>query len=194
MFGILVLPIVSLAMQTPVRVYDQGKTRTLKSLMEKCNIFNFPLEDVQQLIREGADPNVAPANSKKTLLCLFHEMKEFAETYKSFIHFLLQNGVDPNKWDQYSPLHYACHYGHIVTVRKLIELNAQVDAKNSYGISPLKRAVEGGYSGIVQVLLEAGAKDDIDFLDAYGDTPRKLATEPKQQRILDLFEEFQKKS
>lgn len=194
-FGTLIFLNVSIfAMQLPVRVYDQEKTRKLKALRAKCDIYALPVEEVQKLILEGADPNATPGTSRKTLLCHFHEIKEYAETYQSFIHFLLESGTDPNKWEYFSPLHYACSYGHIITVRKLIEKKAQVDAKNCHGISPLKKAVEGGFPGVVQVLLENGAKNDIDFLDAGGDTPKSFAIENNHQKILDLFEKFQKKS
>lgn len=194
MFGMLVWPAVSFTMQAPVRVYDQEKTSKLKTLMNRNNVYNLPMEEVQKLILEGADPNIVPGNSKNTLLCGLHELRDWATMHQGFIHFLLQNGVDPNKWDNISPLHRACEFGHIITVRKLIENKAQVDAKTSNGASPLKSAVEGGYPGIVQVLLENGAVDDIDFLDADGYTPKSLAGEKKLEKILDLFEKFQKKS
>lgn len=182
--------------QPPTRVYNAQNTSMLTELMQRNNIFVLPILEAQQLILTGADPDVtAPDHGFGiTLLTASFLNDDFAEKHEEFICFLLDHNADPNKWRYTGPLHNACANGQILVVRKLIEKNAKVTAKTSKGISPLKNAVEGNFPGIVQILLENGAADDIDFLDAYGDTPISVAKEKKLQKIIQLFERYQNKS
>jgi ankyrin repeat protein len=74
---------------------------------------------------------------------------------------LVQKGADINAKDYESntPLHFACMYGHIEAVRLLIEMDAKPDVQASgLGRTPMKIAETNGYTEIVQILKDAGAK------------------------------------
>ncbi|CAH1800418.1 unnamed protein product [Owenia fusiformis] len=51
----------------------------------------------------------------------------------------------------------AAHYGSVPIVEFLIESGANVNAKNSEGLSPLMRACEKGHLDVAQTLMDAGA-------------------------------------
>lgn len=197
---IIVLSLSIEAMQQPVQVYNQQSTDNLKMLMIKHNVHTLPQEEVKTLILAGADPDITTGEGKgnfgeSTLLAMFFLVSDFSKREdEKFVTFLLDQEANPNKWNFQSPLHDACRKGYILMVRKLIEKKAQVNAKTIMGMSPLLRAVEGDFAGIVQVLLENGAKADIDFLDAHGNTPMSVARKEKLERVLELFEQYQQKS
>jgi ankyrin repeat protein len=74
---------------------------------------------------------------------------------------LVQKGADINAKDYESntPLHFACMYGHIEAVRLLIGMDAKPDVQASgLGRTPMKIAETNGYTEIVQILKDAGAK------------------------------------
>lgn len=167
-------------MQQPMRVYNRQNTDNLKMLMIKHSVCTLPQEEVQRLILAGADPDIITREGyfdKCKLLSAFVSASQHSNREDDkFITFLLDHGADPNKWFFQSPLHVACRNGYILMVQQIIEKKAQVNAKARSGASPLLRAVEGNFAGVVQVLIENGAVGDIDFLDAHGDTPKSLAS------------------
>ena len=63
---------------------------------------------------------------------------------------LLEAGADVNELVEddngimCTPLYYACGYGHLDTVRLLLQHGAEVDTANSKGFTPLHREREGG--------------------------------------------------
>ena len=69
-------------------------------------------------------------------------------------------------------LHCACRDGQKETALELIDLGADIDAKNKYGGTPLHYACDG-YVDIVQILIVRGA--DISAKKNDGDTPLHLA-------------------
>jgi len=76
---------------------------------------------------------------------------------------LLQQPRNPNFSDAQdahgrTPLHHASQYGHVDTIRLLIEARADSNKANtSDGTTPLLRAAEKSHVEIVRVLIEAGA-------------------------------------
>ena len=59
--------------------------------------------------------------------------------------------------DKASDLHLACRHGEHATVQLLLQRGADVQAKDSWGWTPLHCAVEGGHVSTVQALLQAQA-------------------------------------
>lgn len=54
----------------------------------------------------------------------------------------------------YTPLHIACHQGHINMVRLLIEHGAEVNPVTSAGYTPLHQAAQQGHVLVINLLLK----------------------------------------
>ncbi|XP_069701730.1 uncharacterized protein [Periplaneta americana] len=71
-------------------------------------------------------------------------------------------------------LHQAARYGHFTLVRYLVELGAELDAKDSvHSMTPLMWAAERSHTDIVQFLRKRGA--DVNLSDKNGQTAHLLA-------------------
>ena len=82
---------------------------------------------------------------------------------------LIANGIDINSLDDdgFAPLHFAVQGNHKEAVRLLLECGAIADIKDSYGNTPLMRALDSCYAAmatdkadpgvIIKMLLHAGA-------------------------------------
>ena len=66
-------------------------------------------------------------------------------------------------------------------IKFLIKNGADVTGKDRYGNTPLFQAIEGGYLGIVKLLIEEGANPDTDAKSRYGRIPIV------NSKILDLL-------
>lgn len=78
---------------------------------------------------------------------------------------LLAEGADVGAVDGslLTPLHLACQQGHLEVARVLLVAGAPVDVRDSFGNTPLWRAVfafQGGEPALIRQLLEAGADPD----------------------------------
>lgn len=85
---------------------------------------------------------------------------------------LLDTGADMHVYDQFGwlPLHCAARHGDEVTLVRLLELQAQVDALQlGSGGTALHWAAEGGHAGVVRELVGRGAS--VKVRDACGATP-----------------------
>ncbi|MFK7773367.1 MAG: ankyrin repeat domain-containing protein [Saprospiraceae bacterium] len=116
------------------------------------------------------------------LSCFFNQ-KEMAK-------FLLQNGADPNIASnndfKVAPLHSAAAISQVGIVNVLLENGANVNAKQSNGVTALHSAAHNGATGIVKLLLKNGAdkntktKDEKSVLD--------FAKEGNFTEIINLLE------
>ncbi len=91
---------------------------------------------------------------------------------------LLAEGEDVAASDnaQLTPLHMACQQGHVEVARVLVEAGAPIDARDSYGNTPLWKAVfafQGGEPTLIRLLLDAGA--DPDSKNGTDKSPRDMA-------------------
>ncbi len=88
---------------------------------------------------------------------------------------LRHNGADPDVWGRRrtrTPLHSAALYGNPAVVQKLIEYDADVNAKDETGWTPLFWASKGRHlqdTSVVRLLLENGADVNARAMD--GSTP-----------------------
>ena len=70
-------------------------------------------------------------------------------------------------------LHKAIEQGDTEIVKKLINLNANVNAEDNDGITPLMTAASFGYNDIIQILIKSGT--DINHKSLSGDSAVSLA-------------------
>jgi len=70
--------------------------------------------------------------------------------------------------NQYTPLHWASHFGQLKTAERLIDFGANVNLTATNYISPLHLAAAGGHHEIVRLLIMKGAH--VNHLDVYGNT------------------------
>lgn len=77
--------------------------------------------------------------------------------------------------DDLSPLDLASSGGHAVTMTRLLEHGARVNARDSEGETALLKAARNGQDSAVEVLIRAGA--DVNVPDSYGRTPLHFAAE-----------------
>lgn len=80
---------------------------------------------------------------------------------------LLNAGADVNVRNtdkqrlQYTPLHYAAHYGHLEIAEILTSRGADLDAENPYYSTPLYLAAEQGHPEVVEFLISKGSKVNV---------------------------------
>jgi len=65
--------------------------------------------------------------------------------------------------DGWTPLHYACCFGHTDTARLLLDKDANVDAKNKWGTTPLHCACYKGHTDTTRLLLDKDANTEATY-------------------------------
>lgn len=103
---------------------------------------------------------------------------------------LISQGEDVTAVDSalLTPLHMACQQGHLEVSRVLLAAGAPVDARDSYGNTPLWRAVfafQGGDPELIRLLLDTGA--DPDCKNNTGRSPRDMALTFDRPGIRSIF-------
>lgn len=91
---------------------------------------------------------------------------------------LLDDGVEINATDglaENTLMHWASSFGQVDVVKTLIFRDANLDAKNALGMTPLMDAVKAGKKDVVKVLMDAGASLDISVTQ--GKDGGKIATD-----------------
>lgn len=93
--------------------------------------------------------------------------------------FLIEQGADVNAVSvndlRLTPLHSACSGGHNTIASMLLEAGADVNAKQSSGVTALHSAAHHGNSSLIKMLLVSGADNRCTLKD--GKTPADLARE-----------------
>lgn len=84
---------------------------------------------------------------------------------------------------QLTALHYAAKEGHTDTIRTLLSLGADLEAKDGKGRSALHAACAGQHAAATRILLGAGLRDGP---DGAGTLARQLARKPE---IIQVFQE-----
>lgn len=121
-------------------------------------VFMKNIEIVRLLIKSGANVNKISADGHTPLkiACSAYESPPVDDMVK----LLLDNGAEPgiyNKWTD-GPLHYAAMYKQPGAVKMLIQYGADVNAKGSYGRTPLiYGASSARMPDMVKFLIDSGA-------------------------------------
>ncbi|KAL5331136.1 hypothetical protein ACEPPN_000665 [Leptodophora sp. 'Broadleaf-Isolate-01'] len=107
-----------------------------------------------------------------------HHAREALTSYQGVIEFLQKQAqveassqalMSVQRWSgdkgysqafpkQMTSLHIAAYFGILAVVRLLLEQGAELEAKDSFGRTPLSRAAENGHEAVVRLLLEQGAE------------------------------------
>lgn len=91
--------------------------------------------------------------------------------YPAVVSVLLSKGANPGATTlrHLTPLHLACHQGHLKVARLLLEAFAPVDDRDEAGTAPLHLSAQKGHIDVIRLLLQCGA--DKDAVDESGWTP-----------------------
>lgn len=130
------------------------------------------LEAVRSLLRDGADVNAAQGDGMSAL----HWAAQAGHV--EIIDVLLYAGANPEATTRlggYTPLHLASRAGRAPAITRLVEGQAEVDARTTTGVTALHYAAASGRSDAVTALLAGGA--DVDAATSTDDqTPLMWAT------------------
>ena len=125
------------------------------------------LEFVRKLLELNAEVNSRDDEGSTPLYCALENGKP------DVVQLLLNNGADVRvrvrNRNRNTLLHIAAAGGHLEVVRKLLNLNAEVNSRNDHGSTPLFLASENGHTGVLQLLLDLNA--DLYIHDCDGNTP-----------------------
>ncbi|WP_052188150.1 ankyrin repeat domain-containing protein [Cellulophaga sp. Hel_I_12] len=119
------------------------------TLLGLAAFFNH-LNLAQELLKKGADPNVAANNSFKVTplhsACASSNLKMAA--------LLIQNGADVNakQMQNITPLHAAAHNGQTALVQLLADHGADLKAKTDNGKTPLSMAEESAFTETAELI------------------------------------------
>ena len=82
-------------------------------------------------------------------------------------------------------IHIAAFLGNIEAVKQNLAAGADVNAKDSFGMTPLNRAAGNGHKEILELLISKGA--DVNAKNAEGDTSLHSAADRGHKEILELL-------
>jgi hemoglobin len=119
------------------------------------------LNIVQKLLQVGADPNVLDGGSHAPLYSVANQCG--APTGAAVVQALAGAGADVNAnggVKRCTALHMAARRGNAGIAEALIECGANIEAPDSAGVTPLRRAVNCKKPQVAALLLEEGARKD----------------------------------
>jgi ankyrin repeat protein len=139
-------------------------------------------EMILYLISKGADVNIKDANLRTPL-----HLSTNAGSIEC-TRILIEKGADVKVADfrEQMPLHYAAQNGLREIAEMLISAGSPLDAKNSYGRTPLLLCCrERGTPELARLLIDAGS--DVNAKDNFGSTPLELAAWRGYKGIISLL-------
>ncbi|UCF04055.1 MAG: ankyrin repeat domain-containing protein [bacterium] len=84
-----------------------------------------------------------------------------------------------------TPLHYAAYLGDMDLIKLLVELGADINARNDFNQNPMLYAAYEGKLGACEYLLEKGS--DFDYQDTRGNTPLLFAARQNHPEVVKLL-------
>jgi ankyrin repeat protein len=149
---------------------------------------------VRLLIHHGADVNVEDKYGEKPLHKVTCCKYEAQEDGVGVAQLLLERGavVNTRRMDGSTPLHIASFFGRVEIVRLLIAHNADVNAVDDLGKTPLhdvSRGVDESQEngiGVARLLLDHGA--DVNAKTRLGYTPLSLVSPSQRPKLAELLE------
>ena len=116
------------------------------------------VEVVALLLRLGTDPNIQDRGGHTPLYCVSNECA--SETGPELVWALVRAGADVNACGgvtRTTALHMAARRGHVGIASALLDCGAALEAKDSKGDTPLRRAINCRKDTVAQLLVERGA-------------------------------------
>ncbi len=127
------------------------------------------LEISKELISAGVDVNKMNDRGKTALIYACDSYSTDSEVVNELVKILLENGANPNKYKKGydGAIHYAAMYNQVEAVKLLAQNGVNIDAKGSYGRTPLIYAASSAKSlEMVRFFISSGAnvnaKNDAD--------------------------------
>lgn len=139
---------------------------------------NSPI--VRLLLKLGVDASIKDMGGHAPLYCAANECPSAG----AVVRVLVQGGAHVDACDgvkQCTALHMAARRGHVEVAEALLDCGANIEARDSLGESPLRRAVNCGKTAVTALLLARGA--DLHSQGSKGLTPL-LAARAKDMRDL----------
>lgn len=107
----------------------------------------------------------------------------------SVVNLLLDKGANPNIASnndfKVAPIHSACAISHFEITELLIKYGADVNAKQSRGVTPLHSTAHNGQTSLSKLLIDNGA--DINAKTDNGQTPLFMANEKNFNETAELI-------
>ena len=142
---------------------------------------NIPI--VELLLRLGAEPNIKDAGGHTPLYSVANECK--AHGGAGVVRALVQAGASVDAHDgvkHCTALHMAARRGNVEVAGALLDSGADIEARDSLGETPLRRAVNCDKTDVATLLLARGA--DRHSKGSKGITPSGAARTTAMRRLL----------
>lgn len=137
---------------------------------------------IRFLLRLGANPNGVTGHPP--LYCVGNECS--TETGAAVVRLLVDAGADVNAQEgvkQCTALHMAARRGNVQVAEALLDCGANIEARDSSGDSPLRRAVNCAKPEVAALLLARGANPNAK--GSKGLTPRQAARSARMKQLLE---------
>ncbi len=147
---------------------------------------NGSLPIVELLLRLGANPNATDRPGHTPLYYVANECQK--ESGGNIVRALVQGGADvntPNGLKYCTALHMAARRGNILIAEALLDCNANIEARDKPGDTPLCRAVNCGKTEIAAFLLSRRA--DAHVKGSKGLTPWQIARGAAMKKTLQAY-------
>ena len=141
------------------------------------------LTTVELLLQLGADPHATDAGRHTPLYCVGNECR--AEGGGEVVRALVRAGAYVDARDgvkRCTALHMAARRDNVEVAAALLECGADIEARDSLGDTPLRRAVNCDQTGVAALLLSQGA--DRNSTGSKGLTPVWAARSSAMKRVL----------
>jgi hypothetical protein len=164
----------------PDLAHESYSGRTL--LHAAAGAGNLPM--VAALLKLGVDADIKDAGGRTPLYCAGNECRGGGPVVKA----LIQGGAKadaPNGVKRCTALHMAARRGHVEVAETLLQCGANIEARDSLGETPLRRAVNCGRTAVAALLLAKGA--DPHSVGSKGLTPLSAAWAGEMLSLLQTW-------
>jgi len=148
-------------------------------------VFNKSAAIVDLLLESGANPDVVDDTGKSS--AVYAAANGETQILKRIlgVSTALENAVDTRYQHGLTLMMWAAGYGHVDTVKMLVDRGAVLDLADDRGRTAMMIGAENGHGDVVAFLLQSGA--DADRRDRDGRTARDLASLADQSEILGIL-------
>ena len=167
-------------LENPDLAHESYSGRTLLHAASAAG--NLPI--VAALLKLGVDANVPDGGGHTPLYSVANECRGGGPVVRA----LIQGGAKVDACDgvkRCTALHMAARRGNVQVAEALLECGANIEARDSLGETPLRRAVNCGKTGVAALLLAKGA--DPHSVGSKGLTPLSAARAGEMRGLLQTW-------